>query len=225
FDTFGGVRLSTIVGVSTRPPVTLTVPAIGGGTGASAVFTTDFDGGGGARASPPGGLIPRVKLGDWGVGVSSVNELNKIIQAFNQNNAGKLTPSGQALVAAGIFTEAQMRTLKAVVPTIPLVPTNNPNPFPSNAVNFDIRVSRPINLENAYIVKNLRIEPYFDVFNLFNRRGIGAYSGLGAGFGALNFDYSTINSLTKQPFLNDLRDSRAFRFGPRTIQFGFRFNF
>jgi len=80
-------------------------------------------------------------------------------------------------------------------------------------------VSRPINIENAYIVKDLRIEPYFDVFNLFNRRGINGYSGLGAGFGALNFDYAANNRL------NDLRDARAFRFGPRTIQFGFRVQF
>jgi hypothetical protein len=219
FDTFGGMRLSTIVGISTRPPLTLNVPALGGISGANALFSTDLNGDGGTGTSPRSDLLPGVKIGDWGVGVSSIGELNKSIQAFNQNNAGKLTPAGQALVAAGIFTEAQLRTLKAVTPTIPLVPTNNPNPFESNTVNFDVRVSRPINIENALIVKNLRIEPYFDAFNLFNRRALKSYNGLGAGFGALNFDYAANNRL------NDLRDSRAFQFGPRTLQFGFRVQF
>ncbi len=219
FDTFGGVRLSTIVGVSTRPPLNLNVPALGGISGANAMFSTDLNGDGGTGAAPRGDVLPGMKLSDWGVGVSSISELNEIIQAYNQNNAGKLTPNAQALVTAGIFTEAQLRTLKAVAPTIPLVPANNPNPFASNTVNFDVRVSRPINIENAYIVKNLRIEPYFDAFNLFNRRGVSEYNGLGAGFGSLNFDYAANNRL------NDLRDSRAFRFGPRTLQFGFRVNF
>jgi hypothetical protein len=219
FDTFGGVRLSTIVGISTRPPLTLSIPALGGISGANAFFSTDVNGDGGTGTTPRGDILPGVKIGDWGVGVSNIGELNEIIQAFNTNNAGKLTPHAQALVAAGIFTEAQLRTLRAVVPTIPLVPTDNPNPFASNTVNFDVRVSRPINIENAYIVKNLRIEPYFDAFNLFNRRGINSYSGLGAGFGSLNFNYAANNRL------NDLGDSRAFRFGPRTIQFGFRVQF
>jgi hypothetical protein len=219
FDTFGGVRLSTIVGISTRPPLTLNVPALGGISGANAFFSTDLNGDGGTGTTPRGDILPGVKIGDWGVGVSSIGELNEIIQAFNTNNAGKLTPHAQALVAAGIFTEAQLRTLRAVVPTIPLVPTDNPNPFASNTVNFDVRVSRPINIENAYIVKNLRIEPYFDAFNLFNRRALNSYSGLGAGFGSLNFNYAANNRL------NDLRDSRAFRFGPRIIQFGFRVQF
>jgi hypothetical protein len=219
FDTFGGVRLSTIVGISTKPPLNLSVPALGGISGANAMFSTDLNGDGGTGTTPRGDQLPGLRMGDWGVGVNSIGELNQIIQAFNQNNAGKLTPNAQALVTAGIFTEAQLRTLRAVVPSIPLVPTNNPNPFASNSVNFDVRVSRPINIENALIVKNLRIEPYFDVFNLFNRRGVNSYSGLGAGFGSLNFDYAANNRL------NDLRDSRAFRFGPRTIQFGFRVQF
>jgi hypothetical protein len=34
-------------------------------------------------------------MGDQGVGVSGVSELNQIIQAFNENNAGKLTPAAQ----------------------------------------------------------------------------------------------------------------------------------
>jgi hypothetical protein len=219
FDTPGGFRLSTIVTAVTLAPSTIAVPALGGITGANAMFTTDLNGDGGTGGSPRFDLLPGLNLGQFGRGVKSIRELNQIITAYNQNVAGKLTPNGQALVTAGIFTEAQLRALKAVAPTIPLAPENNPNPFGSNPANFDLRVTRPIKIEDAKFVKNLSIEPYFDVFNLFNRRGLGRYSGLGGGFGSLNFNYAANNRL------NDLRDLRAFAFGPRIIQFGFRVSF
>jgi hypothetical protein len=221
FDVPWGFRLSTIVTARSLTPQNFTVPALGGITGANAMFTTDLNGDGGAGSSPRGDLIPGFRRGDWGRGVTSINELNRLIQSYNQNFAGKLTPNGQALVAAGLFTEAQLRALKAVSPTIPLIPTSNPDPFGSIPVNFDLRVTRPITIENALIVKNLRIEPYFEAFNLFNKRGRSSYGDgdLRAQFGSLNFDYAANNRL------NDLRDQRAFAFGPRIIQLGFRVSF
>ena len=126
---------------------------------------------------------------------------------------------GQALVAAGIFTEAQLVALKAVSPTIPLVPGTNRTPFASDPFNFTLRVTRPIKIENAYVVHNLTIEPYLDVFNLFNYRGVGAYSGLGAGFGSLNFDYQNTGRVQEE------QNARSFAYGPRTIQLGFRVSF
>lgn len=219
FDTWGGVRLSTIVTAVTAPPGTLTTPALGGITGANAMFTTDLNGDGGTGTSPRTDLIPGLNLGAWRREVKGFDELNYIIAQYNLNVAGKLTPNGQALVAAGIFSEAQLRQLRAVSPTIPLVPTGNPDSSASNPFNFDLRVTRPITIENAKIVKNLVIEPYFEVFNLFNRRGHTGYTGLGAGFGALNYDYAA-NGRVK-----DLADLRAFAFGPRIIQLGFRVTF
>lgn len=214
-----GFRLSSVFTARSLAPTSFTVPALGGITGANAMFTTDLNGDGGTGTSPRGDLLPGQRAGDWGRGITSVGDLNKLIQAYNTNVAGKLTPNGQALVAAGLFTEAQLRTLKAVSPNIPLIPTGNPDPFGSNPVSFDLRVTRPITIENALIVKNLRIEPYFEAFNLFNKRGRSSYGGLGAGFGSLNYDYAANNAL------NDLRDQRAFAFGPRTIQLGFRVTF
>ena len=218
-DTPGGFRFSQIWLFTTNAPGSLFMPALGGITGANTMFTTDLNGDGGAGSAPRGDLLPGLNLGEWGRSVKSFSDLNKIIAAYNQNVAGKLTPEGQALVTAGIFTEAQLRALKAVSPTIPLVPTGNPNPFASNFFNLDLRVSRPITIENAVIVKNLRIEPYFDAFNLFNRRGHGAYGGLGAGFGSLNYDYAANGRLA------DLDAQRAFAFQGRIIQLGFRVSF
>jgi hypothetical protein len=160
-----------------------------------------------------------VKIGNWGRGVSGIKQLNQLITAFNTSVAGHPTPEGQALIAAGIFTEAQLKALKAVIPTIPLVPENNPNPFASNPFDVTMRITRPIKLENAYVVHNLQIEPYVDIFNLFNYRGHGAYSGLGAGFLSLNFDYAGAGRG------QELANARAFAFGPRIIQLGFRVSF
>ena len=169
-----------------------------------------------------------MKLGDWGRGVSSFKDLNQLITAYNQSVAGHPTPAGQALIAAGLFTEAQLKTLKAVSPTIPLVPQTNPDPFPSLPLDVTMRVSRPIKIENAYIVHNLVIEPYFDVFNLFNYRGhlsmatLATNQGvnlLGNAFGSLNYHYAANGRLA------ELKDARAFAFGPRIVQLGFRVSF
>ena len=219
FDTWGGIKLSTTVTAVTAPPFSIFMPALAPITGANAMFTTDLNGDGGAGSSPRGDLLPGLNLGNFGRDVKNFADLNQIISAYNQSVAGKLTPNGQALVAAGIFSEAQLRALKAVSPTIPLVPLGNPNPFASNPATFDIRITRPIKIEDAKFVKHLEIDPYFEVFNLFNRRGHGAYGGLGGGFQSLNFDYAASGRV------GDLRDARAFAFGPRIIQLGFRVTF
>jgi len=215
-ETPGGVRISQIWTYTSRGPLTLNVPALGGLSGANTMFTTDLNGDGGSGSSPRGDLLPGLGLGGWGRDVSSINGLNKLITAYNQNFAGKPTPEGQALISAGIFTLDQLKALKAVSPIIPLVPPNNPNPFASNPFNLDIRITRPIRIENALIVHNLAIEPYVDAFNLLNYRGRSAYSGLGQGFGSLNYDYGAHGAL------QDLKNQRAFAYGPRVIQFGFR---
>ena len=123
------------------------------------------------------------------------------------------------MIDAGIFTLAQLKALKAVSPTIPLVPENNPDPFASLPLDVTMRITRPIKIENAYVVHNLVIEPYLDIFNLFNYRGHGSYNGLGAGFQSLNFDYAAAGRL------EELKNVRAFAFGPRTLQLGFRVSF
>src|SRR5581483_6537864 len=89
--------------------------------------------------------------------------------------------------AAGLITQAQMVALQGVTPAIPLIPSGNPGFLPSNNFRLDLRISRPIKIEDVpKIHKNFNIEPYFDAFNLFNYRGTGGYSGLNNSFGSLN---------------------------------------
>ena len=64
------------------------------------------------------------KPGTFMRGVSPGN-LASVISTFNSNAAGKLTPAGQALVSANLFTQAQLVSLGAVIPTIAAPPANN----------------------------------------------------------------------------------------------------
>ena len=224
-ETPGGIRISQIWTYTSRGPSNLTVPAIAPTTGANAMFATDLNGDGGTGSSPRGDLLPGLGQGGWGRSVSSIKDLNNLITKYNQTVAGNPTPEGQALINAGIFTLAQLKKLQAVSPVIPLVPAGNPDPFASNPFNLDLRVTRPIRIENARIVHNLVIEPYFDAFNVFNYRGhtgygtinsVNALSGL---FGSLNYDYAAHGELGK------LKNARAFAFTGRVVQLGFRVNF
>jgi hypothetical protein len=96
-DLPGGVGLNLGMSFSSRGPASLTVPALGGITGANALFTTDLNGDGGIGTTPRTDLLPGLRNGNWGRGVSSIGDLNKLIQAYNSTVAGHLTPAGQAL--------------------------------------------------------------------------------------------------------------------------------
>jgi len=140
--------------------------------------------------------------------------LNKVISAFNAQYAGRLTPHGQRLVNAGIFTEAQMRALGAVIQPIPLVPDSNPNPF-QNRFTADYRLSRPVKIYK----ENWVLEPSLSIFNVFNNAPKGVYAGLDGTFGSLNFPYTTASDKAA------LDEVRGLVFRRRQVQFGIRFTF
>lgn len=220
----GGFRFNQRTAFRTAPALTLTVPNLGGAiSGSNGFFGTDLNGDGSAGTTPRGDVLPGLNVGQFGRGVKSFKKLNEIITNFNQNFAGKLTPHGQALVSAGLFTEAQLRRLGAVVPTIPLVPEGNPWPF-HNFLVTDLRFDRPIGL--GRLREGMSITPFVDFLNLFNHMPADVYSGLGATFGSLNFNYATEGDRAAL-------DARRHRIGgtsptaasTRKVQIGVRFDF
>ncbi|CAN5803702.1 hypothetical protein BH24ACI1_BH24ACI1_12610 [soil metagenome] len=167
--------------------------------------------------------MPGTNIGDFGRRIGSIRQLNIILGIYNSESAGQLTPHGQRLVAAGLFTEAQLRALGAVTPVIPLVPENNPNPF-EDLFNADYRLTRPIRIWK----ENWILEPSFSVFNVFNNAPRGIYTGLAipnvgsntvTNFGSLNFNYANANQLAA------LDEARGLRTARRQLQFGIRFTF
>lgn len=216
----GGFRFNSFWNFRTAEAQSLWIPNLGGAiSGVQGFFGTDLNGDGGRGTTPQVDVLPGTTVGQFGRKIKSFSKLNEIIKAFNSNYAGKLTPHGQALVKAGLFTEAQLKALGAVIPTIPLVPESNPNPW-HNILTTDLRIDRPISL--ARVREGVSIHPFLDIFNLFNHAPAGNYGGLTGRFGALNYDYANAPAGSKA---SDLDITRGRRNELRKLQFGFRFSF
>jgi hypothetical protein len=211
--TIGGFNINPTIRFVSAPPVTLTVPFTDSFSSSNYLFTTDINGDGGSAASR-GDVLPGTNIGDLGSRIGSFSELNKIISNFNTTFAGKLTPAGQRLVQAGLFSEAQLVALGATVKPIRTVPDGNPWPFQGRFAT-DLRITRPINIK-----ERIKIEPYLEVFNLFNNTPKGTYGGLvHSVFGNLNFPYSPSD-------IGDLNSQvRSLIQLPRQFQFGIRGTF
>lgn len=218
FNVPGGVRLNSVWRFRTPPAGSLFVPNLGGAiSGANGIFGTDLNGDGGTGSgSPRSDVFPGVDAGEFGRKVHSLSQLNKIIQQFNSTYAGHLTPHGQALVNAGLFTEAQLKQLGAVVPAVPLIPGNAPNPW-HYLFTTDVRIDRPIRFR-----ERVAITPFADIINLFNHAPSNVYSGLNGRFGALNFDYA---AAAAGQHASDLAASNGRNTGTRQIQVGIRADF
>jgi hypothetical protein len=185
--------------------------------GAAEIFLSDLDGDG-ITEDP----LPGTNRGAFGRSVKDGQALNALISAFNQQvNNGALTPAGQALVSAGLFTQGQLRSLGAVY--------NNGGPIslaPSNQVGLDSFINTDVRLSWVYKLKErVEIQPMVEVFNLFNFANFDTPGNRLTAF--LDGSPGSINGTSP-----DLRSNRyglgsgSFAPGiPRAFQFGVRVGF
>jgi hypothetical protein len=135
------------------------------------IFLTDVTGDGSVQDlfNPNGGQGKPGQLG--GGGSISVNHLASAIAQWNNNVAGTLTPAGQALVSAGLFTTAQLQALQAVKPWIA------PPPPGYVAASIFKEVSTTLAWP-IRITEGVSIVPSISAFNVFNMSnyGIPGYS-------------------------------------------------
>jgi hypothetical protein len=213
FTAPGGLRLSTHTTFRTAPPSTLLIPTFGAAAGSQQAFGADVTGDG--LVDP----LPGLGAGQWGRKAKNITELNSIVREYNRTYAGSLTPHGQALVNAGLFTHDQMRRLGAVMSEIPLVPENNPAPFHNQFVT-NLRVQKVFRANEGK--RGARIGPYLDVVNLFNYAPPAGYSGLHGTFGTLNFDYANAPAGMQ---VSDLTARRGRIATTRQLQVGLRIEF
>jgi len=187
-----------------------TSPGAGASTAngtAADVFTSDLNGDGTVGDPLPGtnrGSFDR----NFGVG-----GLNKLIAKYDATFAGQLTPAGQALVDAGLFTPVQLSALGAVAQTVKPVSTDQKeNPL---FYTTDIRLSW-----NWKYKERLTVTPMVDCFNIFNKTNTeGPLSGV------LSGGPGTINGTTAY-FTRVGAGSGSFSSGqPRAFQFGIRVSF
>ncbi len=107
-----------------------------------------------------GAILPGTNLGSFGRGVDGSN-INNLINNYNENYAGKPTPSGQTLINAGLFTAAQLSALGAVMPMV--------NQAPPNEANNGWLRDLDLNLNWRYKIKErVELQPGIGFFNLMN---------------------------------------------------------
>jgi hypothetical protein len=158
-DLPAGLRLGLISHYDTALPGTLGLPTTGL---PGEIFRTDITGDG-----TTGDILPGTNTGSFGRSVK-VGDLNNVINAYNTKYAGTLTPAGQALVQAGLFTSAQLISLGAVTPTI--------QPAPPGQVGID--ALKTVDASLSWVLhpdkilgrlpESFTIEPGVSAFNVFN---------------------------------------------------------
>lgn len=159
FDFPGYLRFGVVSHVYSPLAVTLTLPA--GGVGG--IFSTDVTGDGsgdGSAVYGTGDPVPGSKIGSFGRDIKT-GDLASFIASYNATQAGQLTPAGQVLVQNGLFTQAQLQTLGAVLPTLAAPPAGEVGL--GWLKTFDFKLSYP-----RKIGENFTIEPGISVFNAFN---------------------------------------------------------
>jgi hypothetical protein len=185
--------------------------------GAAEIFMSDFDGDG-VTEDP----LPGTNRGAFGRSVPNGAALNNLISSFNGLvAAGHLTPAGQALVSAGLFTAAQLQALGGVygggVPTALA---------PANQVPLDWFYDTDVRFSKVFTIKErVKIQPIIEVFNLFN---FANYDPPGGRLGSLlNGAPGSINGTTPGTRSNRYGiGSGSFAPGiPRAFQFAIRVDF
>jgi hypothetical protein len=133
----------------------------GGITGdeTGAIFMSDVTGDG-----TIGDIVPGTNPGYFMHEYKGKN-MNKLIDRYNATHAGQLTPAGQALVSAGLFTQGQLSALQATQQPIARLQEAH---GPDNAFyrNVDLSVAYPIRLSR--LREGMSLVPTIAFYNLGN---------------------------------------------------------
>jgi hypothetical protein len=216
---FGGVmdfpyafRVSFGSHIATALPQTLILPS----TGAPGdIFVTDITGDG-----TVGDVLPGTNIGSFGRDVK-VNQLNNVISAYNSKLGGTLTPVGQELVSAGLFSPTQLAQLGALTPTLALAPKGEVGI--DSLITFDLRLAWVFKPVKG--LESFTIEPNITMFNLFNNQNFDR-PGQPLG-GELNGGAGFVNGTTQSQRTNRTTlGTGVFGFGaPRMVEWGMRITF
>jgi hypothetical protein len=223
-----GIRANFITHWYSALPQTLTFFAPGN---LEDIFQYDTNGDGQTGVAP----IPGSNVGSFGRDIKA-GDLEKFLQTYSDKYGSQLTPAGQALVTAGLFTSDQLQSLCAVTPS--LTPSAKcagyddlqlPNVQPGQVDNgnyftFDIRLGWSIKPIHAW--ERFRIEPQAAFYNVFNHKN---YNGAGNLLsGVLDGSAGSVTNTqagTRQSFETGL-GSGVFAIGaPRSMEFGFKVSF
>ncbi|HKC89502.1 MAG TPA: hypothetical protein VKG02_26195, partial [Blastocatellia bacterium] len=206
-----GLKINSTTRFATALPQSIFLP-FANPTQVGEIFFTDLNGDGVTRDPLPG-----TGSGSFGRDVGA-SKLNELITGFNGSVASGLTPAAQALVNAGLFTQAQLVALRGTINNGKAI-----NLAPSGQVGIDSFINTDIRVSKSFGFKErLRIEPMVEVFNLFNVSNFDPPGNRLRGF--LDGSPGSINGTS--PGLRSNRyglGSGSFAPGiPRAFQFGVR---
>jgi hypothetical protein len=217
-----GPQIGMIGHYYTPPPGNLNL-VTPDGTTTGGIFKTDVTGDGLINDLVPGtnpGYYMRQYKG---------NTLNNLIGQYNSTSAGQLTPAGQSLVNAGIFTASQLRALGGVTPTLASV--NGTAIENSSFRNVDVNFSYPISLRRFR--EGVSLEPviaFYNIGNLSNFKqfpfGAGGAELLTGGAGSFNGPNPSSGVNSNLESVRIQRGSGTFnQGGPRSTEFQLKLNF
>ncbi len=155
-----GPQIGIIGHFYSAPPLNMTLDDSGtSGSTIAGIFQSDITGDG-----TIGDLAPNTNPGDYGHRINKKN-LGSYINSYNATQAGRITPAGQALVAAGLFTPSQLAYAQAVQQPIATVPQANAI-HNSLYQTVDLNFSYPIRLSR--LREGLSLEPAIAFYNVAN---------------------------------------------------------
>lgn len=190
------------------------------GSSAAGIFQSDVTGDG-----TIGDIVPGTNPGAYMRQYNGGN-LNKLISQYNATQAGHLTPAGQALVSAGIFTQSQLVALQATQQPIAAMPGNR---APENAFYrvLDINIAYPIRLSR--VREGMSLVPAIAFYNMGNFSNFKDYidgtlqntsNGPAGGYlnGSNTFSDHDANRVQRGTGTSDIG-------GPRSTEFQLKLNF
>lgn len=157
-----GPRFSVIGNFGSPHPANMELLTASGDAypGTGEIFRTDITGDGTVQDlfNPNGGPGKPGQLGH----TLSASQLNSAINQWNSSVAGTLTPAGQALVTAGLFTTAELQALQATKPYLAALPPGTP---------VGAGIFKEVSTTLSWPIKmgeKLTIEPSIGAFNVLN---------------------------------------------------------
>jgi hypothetical protein len=166
-DTRWGPKILFAGRIASPAPSVLTLAAPSGSaqTTPGEIFRTDFTGDG-----TPGDVFPPIAKAGTFSPPSGSSGIYNAISKYDANQAGRLTPAGQALVMQKILSSTQLSVLHGVTPFVALPPLNQV----SNQwfKSFDTALTWPLHWRESIL-----IEPRVSFYNVFNFANFAPLSG------------------------------------------------
>lgn len=219
-----GPQIALVGHFFSAPPTTLTLGDVtgeGSSGDVAAIYITDVDGDGTA-----GDLLPGTGPGSYMHQVRGIG-LAEAINKYNSTQAGTLTPAGQALVNAGLFSSSQLASLGAVKQALAQAP-EHPLQNPATRT-LDASFRYPIRVLGR-LREGMVLTPTVTVYNVTNMANYGGFSGLADA----NTDTTSNIYLNSANTYENLFAGRTLRGsgngtfdqgGPRTMEFNLKLEF